>query len=596
MKIIRWILVFQVTWNSIPNVNCFPLESFMKITLKDMDSYQVTTFISESLTKNLTHQEISSIQEFPSNLYRLRSINDENNTLLPNETNVVDSSLMILYTDELNDTKILIDLVVWLIPLNPRPKCLILSSDQTSDSTNKTEEILRYAWKNKMLDVTIVEVNADKSVSKVLNYNPFFKSFNEGEFKSNLKVFPNKLTNLNNHTIKLAPLFASGDILDHWPNRSMPRYIIPVAREEYLTKFILKQMNSYPKVVKGTDIQNFSNQDYIFDWKGKHIWFENTDVVVFGYRYVAADSLHKALMSSAENDGRCVLILVPRLYRSHFNVPYKILLIIITMSGVTFSLAYAIKFLKITKDFHGVFDVVCILLGQSLTNLPQKITSRMIYMTIIVFYVYISNKFYDGILELQLGQEEIEFTSFEDLDESGLPVGGDFESWYLYDSAYSPALLSLKKKTTKMPNCFEKLKETKKFICFVRKSFLDYILTVEEKENLQSFAKILEFPFFTDDDFFRFEYASPYINMFAKINRWILESGIMEIEYLKNHISLDNKVTVKPLDDGIKILNPLILILTSGYAIAILCFVAEYSYAFLRKVCHHFFPSQFDEN
>lgn len=548
-------------------------KSFIENILQDIIPHQITTFISKSLSNTYNH-EISLVQKFPGNLLHLKDFDKSYNRSLINYN--MDSSLIILFTNELNDTILLIDLLVKFIPLNPRPKSLVIFQDQNLNLSIEIESILKYAWKKKILDFTILKTNNDKKPSGIHCYNPFIDTFQE-EFAN--QIFPNKFQNVKNYTLKVGfgknfHKYLSGTPGDIFA-KSRYQFIINFVIENMLFKFEFININ--PKDVNGFKYP-----------RERYVWFDKTDANLLGDFVVITDGLRRLVVSHSGRKCRSVVAVFPRLYKIKLDILPQIFYLALFVTGIVLVLFKITKILKISSEFNGVFYVVRILMGQAVENLPSRTASRIIYMTIAIFFVILSNQFYTGIIDVNLIREEIEFESFEDVDQSQMLLFTSIENIdYIYFDSYAPSMKNLKKKTGRMKNCIEELNKTKNHICIEWKYDVDIYLKNYAADEL-TFMKVAKLPYFCDDMFFRFEYASPYMKRFSQVNQWIIESGIMQIEFFKNKLEWGNRINVAPPEEETKILNQLIIFLAVGYTVAVLVFFTERIIWYLKNTFLNF--------
>lgn len=563
MKTIYCIMMHLVLYDKTFAVN-FPFKTTSLFSQDNIKAYTVTNFISKSLTSQI-YNKILLTQDIPGFLFVLKYPNYNNQSFSFFNPNF-ESSLVFYYTKDLTDTKSLIDLMVKLIPLNPRPKCLIFSFDQSPNFESIIKNILRYAWQNKILDFTIIEMDDNQRSPKIYSYNPFASSYKNEELNSRAEIFPNKFENVKNYPIKIG----FGENFNKYYTNT-PGFEFSSDRQQFLIKFIVQTMNFQPMFLEAPG----DLHDYINPQK-RHLWFDNTDANMIGELIVVTDSLTRLVVTHAGKECRAVVLVIPRLYTSKTAIPFRVFLLTLVVSGVVFFLLYAMKILKITNEFNGIFDIIRIFVGQSMGNLPKKITSRIFFITSVIMFVYVSNEFYDEIIDLKLNHEEVEFDGFEGLDNSGLMLYTPIqEISYIYSAAYSRSFQNLKNKTKRMDNCIQELKKTQNHICIEWNYDAVLLLKQNSSRDEINYMKIMEPSLFCDDLFLHFEYASPFMERFAVMNRRIIESGIMEIEYFKNNLARINRVELKNPENKRNILNQLLFILASGYIIAILILLIE---------------------
>lgn len=83
-------------------------------------------------------------------------------------------------------------------PLKMRPKCLVMKLGSLS------EGVFYHAWTLKFLDFTVLSVSNGRM--NYISYNPFKKTYDRGYLKNETDLFPEKLTDVNKHPMKLSVL------------------------------------------------------------------------------------------------------------------------------------------------------------------------------------------------------------------------------------------------------------------------------------------------------------------------------------------------------------------------------------------------------
>lgn len=95
---------------------------------------------------------------------------------------------------------------------------LIYVTKKELSSETHFKEILVYAWKKKILGFSIIKLKFEKGIKPkyciLKHYNPFFKTFYKFAFNttSPIKLFPDKLHNVNGHAIKIGVIVSNSQI------------------------------------------------------------------------------------------------------------------------------------------------------------------------------------------------------------------------------------------------------------------------------------------------------------------------------------------------------------------------------------------------
>lgn len=182
-------------------VQCISQPLYLDEFLKTKNFYQATSFISDNFTGSSNF-----LKYFPNKMYTFGVSNQQqlcDNTSVNALKNLysLQESLVIFYTSDLNEIQSFIDFLVPQLSVRQRPKCLIMYSSENFYEKNEIDSIdaLKYAWKKKFLDFTVLVLTnlGDGKVelfSLIYYYNPFDDIvYKEDLENKNLEVFPDKL-------------------------------------------------------------------------------------------------------------------------------------------------------------------------------------------------------------------------------------------------------------------------------------------------------------------------------------------------------------------------------------------------------------------
>lgn len=553
------------------------------------DSYQVINLISENIScsvrENIAFEKSTPVFTFEIDFWR----KIEKNCPLNSQSliNTLHLSLIYLYTDNLNDVRYLIDVLVECVPLYTRPKLLVLLSKNTSDLQSDYKNILEYAWMNKILDFTTLTENLKQNTSvndsiSVRYYNPFETSLVEQEYVEEMEIFPNKLKNINNYPIKIAEGYQNLNETPKWLQRG--GYGITSRQNQFLVNFVFKVSGFKLEYVEFPDKLNSSIKHHHIGDHEKELWFKKTSANVLGLLLPVKDGLKNVLLMSAEKDCRAAVAFVPIKYAPTLTVSSKICFYIFIIPTSILVLILSIRLLKISLDLK-VFCIIRLLFGQSITQRPQKSAGRIVFMTIIILFTFFMQDLYSDIVEINFGGKEIEFKSLEDLEKSPFKFYSILDLKFMYSSNTNPSLAKLEKKTILEIDfqaeflCAKVMNKSSNRGCidweWNEESFLD----VSRNFKGAVTVKMAKPALFCDNLFYRFEPASPYIEKIHNINRWIIESALIRMEYIYNNLTMHSKnkkaISSREGNDSNKIF-PLLLILIAGWIIALSAFMMEF--------------------
>ncbi|OXU24937.1 hypothetical protein TSAR_000669, partial [Trichomalopsis sarcophagae] len=93
--------------------------------------------------------------------------------------------------------------IVHMAPRPQRPKCLVLIFGSNKGSEKSAENILKFAWENKFLDVTMLKIDELGNKKKIV-YNPFKDLIDNAYLNDEDCLFPQKLNDMNNYPLKIS--------------------------------------------------------------------------------------------------------------------------------------------------------------------------------------------------------------------------------------------------------------------------------------------------------------------------------------------------------------------------------------------------------
>lgn len=563
-------VVMYLTVFIIKSVNSnFSFDLILQKTISDINPYQVTFFSPDFIIHNQSKISSGIFTEFPS----LRLGSNVHRKFLKNSTvlkNTLQTSLVIIHANDINFAEQVMDFLSETVPMYERPKFLCVLLNGNSNFQKSIKSLLVYAWEQKILDFTLVQPTSNDILPPLMyHYNPFHHFIDSQLLNINTSMFPNKLRSINNYIIKVG---RGGENLsgDNYEDQEAEW-----ARQKLMVNFVLKNM--------GFKLQHVNHLDnpILYDWHYNSLWFTNVSTNVIGGLVIPKESNEQIAAVFSGLECRSVLAVVPIIFVPKVIVPVKIFIYIFVVPGIVFCFIHFINHFSRRIQFFKIFHAVQIFLGQSPKFFSSTLIQKIIYVNIIVLFVMITNDLYSGIVEIKFDKEEVPFESLEDLDNSGMSLySKDFyEGLNLFDSLDDPVRKSLDSKVQLHPNCMEYMIQTRSHICIDWE--YDIKAFIEKNRNLDGSAimKIAKSKYHCDLMFIQFEPGSPYMRQFARVNRRIRESGLMQMEYISNgfvkrikNIELNEKKDEKNLSE-----QQILFILSIGYFFAVLTFIIEYS-------------------
>lgn len=546
--------------------------------------YQITSFISDSFTI-LTNVQIPLINELPSVTHSLslnsEDLNNKTSKNLLRNVLALQKSLIMFYLTHVNETKLFTDyLVLHLIALE-RPKCLIICLPDFSQDCNEIYLIsaLTHAWQKKFLDFSIIVKNFENSTtissSLIYHYNPFNNIIYRRKFQDKeIEIFPDKLKNAYSY-----PFYVTSFDYSHLQLTRQMKQINKKA-ENYVSdnsiiEFAAKSLNLDPvniTVSYGIHATYTFLDDWKLDMSSKAMILLDTEIFFIPY-YPTFD--------------HAIVALVPIIPILDIGVFFKFLYnfaIIGFMAVILFAFSFF-------KNGLGKFDLVLLLLGQSIKREPEKVVHIIIIMTLMLTSFILTNEILGEILSISFHTEEVSFDTYQDLYDSQLQtftyIPGLVHPENL-EEIDNPYLLKILSRTLYQNNiniCLETLKTWKNVSCIVYLFEADHKISLYLDSNEYPTMKIAKPPIANDRLFyFWFADSSPFAIKFHETFQIMKEGNLLHWPALTDHnrmVHYSKKAGV-PFDQ-IK-LEQLLTILSIGFLISIVGFIIELAmYRIIKK-------------
>lgn len=190
------------------------LDSIKMHITENIKPHQVTFFVTNMEDKHLptttevVFQAIS--RDIPSVIIDFR-----NSSLLGFSATRHVSLNVILYNgfdsvhkNQLDDLRHLIDCLEKSSPKSMKPKTLVMISEEIALPEDVVKIMFEHAWLNKFLDFSLIREYFNDTLNEnecVLQYyNPFYKSTTKITFATHVRLFPDKLHNVNGYEFEAA--------------------------------------------------------------------------------------------------------------------------------------------------------------------------------------------------------------------------------------------------------------------------------------------------------------------------------------------------------------------------------------------------------
>lgn len=520
---------------------------------EEVDPFQVSIFTSESVTINDT----PSIKEYPTTAM---SFNKKAIIRLSFFEKYIHKSLIIFFTSNISESRALTDSVSNLSTFHERPKCLIILLDRNFTNDNDFELIFKDAWSKNILDLTVTRQEKENH-SVVYSYNPFYQTIVKKPYKKNVKIFPNKMSDMNQY-----PILVSNPVSRYKQLVRKEYKLKAYGPDDFLIHYLLESMGFtviYDEKKVTNPCKNISPDSY----------FKMRKVRMVG-NVINAICASNQLVVQRSQDPPTLIAVVPVLTKQKVNISKSlflyILAVLLTIIGF--------RAMKRLRQTIGAFEIVQIILGQEIDNREINIK---IYVILFVISIFITNDLYTEIVNMEYVTEEMPFDRIEDLVRSG------FTPYYTFPPQLSYALKGYYHNSLMsegygqflgLDDCLNLLKKTKNILCIGFEHDAQIRLSKYKNSDGSASMKIAKISLVTLVSFYLFEDGSPYAKKFANLLRRIQEFGYLHMPFLLNDTKIeqiDNDYNLK--DEDTVSSNQLLILSLVGILTAVFVFFIELS-------------------
>ena len=574
---------------SIDNENCFRF--ITQQIAREINPYQVTLFIDnlDHAKFELEHEILLKIfmKTLPSVVIHrtaLIEFSKQRDLNLPTFMNPTSSiiHIILLHQSMFNKDHQLIfvqEILDFLIRTSQKSTqakyLLIILSDNAGIVKDTYHVVFLQAWKKKILDISIIEINTEKQLYFLHYYNPFYNSYSKVKMRLNLTIFNDKLKNLNGYPFKLAilhdclddkkiyPLFDNNNIFDVNGKMNVIDPVIFTALNKLnVTLMPIVEDTSYMNHIKRTFL-NLHNGSVNLMQLPTSVFLQSTVAIQ-----------HLMIDFQCTN----LIALVPILPSAKINIATIFIIHLCVVPFLAIGIIVLVELVKITEEPLGTTNVIRILLGFPVSKSPRTCAQRFIFLSILLFSILYSNDLYNSFISAVTVQNQVAFDTFKEIDESQLQtyvLYSQYNSSFLIDDEH---VQNIKKKVLKIKEvdtCANVLVKNRNCICLISVARASKFVEKYRKEGIMKIAKPT---FKCDRKILHFEKASPYIMKMKELFIRIYESGAWKVHkssifhtYFIEGKSLENKI------DHVtnNFLLPCIFVLFSGYTLSIFAIVIE---------------------
>lgn len=553
-------------------VDCHRNDHIYQNIVESINPYRVMIFKSENFNAS-----IPALSQFP-------------NVILPFDKNEAVQSpirikqykkeiqrgslLILLHSSDVNDVRSFIDFFVTMSPVKKRPKCLVHLSSDDLIFKNSIKRLLKYAWEKKFLDFSIVTMLNEKNATlKVLNFNPFFDTFDEYSFDKGVNVFPDKLKDVNRYPI-LLPNSRESEPLLHLKLKNGK--VLIVHEGIYFAHFILQMMNFEMKFKKvSTEIE-----------EGRFFELESD----FWPSYHSSFYIRTGNIVPAEDKFIALVAVVPIIPAAPIKISWILISKILIISLIVIVFIHVIRYIKLTKEFKEGFSMITTMLGQPVKRDPKKAIGRIIFLTLVMMYVLIINiSFQSDVIDMNFGEKYKSFDTYQSWYDSNFEVITDFyETQAIIKGFHKDTdlkkLLTRVKFVESTDKCIDDLFREKNFICitFYNKAFVSTKYYRDSKGL--PVMKIASDYVYTTAPFYLFSDGSPYTERFHELQRRVREAGLTYGFLIRNENRIPLPEPIESKTEEKYILKQLLIILFFGFIVSTASFFIELSMSKIKSM------------
>lgn len=393
------------------------------------------------------------------------------------------------------------------------------------------------------------------------------KMYNENYLDSSNSIFPDKLNNMNNYSLRI-PVYNATPYLSVW-TESDEEIIVNgkgcCVYFEILARKINFNLHFILEKEIGMDAINSAIEK-----------LENNTFTMLPLEGLVISMLYgrNITLGNFVNSSKLVFI-VPNTSNIRLDFSLAKLIYIACFSLITLILIITVHFLKPASTFLKGFQIFRILLCIS-TWQPRGFSERIIFFTIAVLSTIYSSDFFSTLIDMKFIRYEQRFDSFEDLINSKLSIYSNLEV-NEYDTEEVKQLFSISKKLTSFMDCIEKLVATNDVACMSGHWLaLDLIESYTHMHGTSP-LRISGLSFRYDFNAYSFEKASPFVEKFNLLHQRILEGGLL----IKRNSEDIPIISLKLQDITPGENNPsaqfLLVIMFTGFCFSIVAFIYEVS-------------------
>lgn len=500
--------------------------------IQKYDLHQLTIFtdnlsnVNEKPQNYLFQNIVNQIPIMVINLTKVKSTADNRSLEMPVFQNSRTSTVYVILQDKTSNNlkKIYntLDDFIAISPISTRPKCLLILYNTDNDwSENRLKQILRYAWSLKFLDFSILNI---LTVDHVIyaNYNPFMESYSMDSLGTGIDIFPDKLNNMNNYSLKIPyiqtpPILlfhqkSNGDIVAG--NGSSYMFLNTLSRKlNFILNFII--IDNFK--IHGT---NVGFCDHVIQSLENNVC--NISPI---YAMITAYLYQREILIGNFITTNKLIFIVPVILNSEVEFTFDVAFYIACFPLILAIFVFAMHLPKFRSEQLEVLNIFQIFVGIPTLQPRNSAAARIVFFTMAILSMIYSSGFFSKLNEIKLTKYELAFDKFEDFVKSQLPIYSSIKA-NDYDTEEVKKLLSVSKKISNPFTCTDMLIKSNNAICLRGYTGSRSMVKSHLNTHGNPTMKISDLSFRHNFAAYAYEKASPFIEKFNKIGQQIIESGL----------------------------------------------------------------------
>lgn len=427
--------------------------------IRNMGQFQITLLKGDDFLLNNGVQNFINIlvSSYPCLNLDFRTLKMEKFGHLKTVTNPRQKTTYVIFEPSISDH--LLENMVNLSPDQPRPHTLMFLQNQPAPS----EEILSKAWAMKFLDFTIF----DSIRCRLTYYDPFGKILRNSDLSEDSIIFPNKLKNMRNYSLKVP-------VLEMSPYMTSTNATNPLTYSgiHYTTLRLLAEALNfrldflvYPYLMwRNKSWINPSLDDSIVDLKNDDI-----DMTSIAFPSIYTITNYTAVWGMRHYGFEfCGVVSIKT---THFyEIPLGMVGNLLLNTGIVCLSLSLIKRYRITRQELDLLRVVKVLFSASGTKEPSSPIDKIIFFLLTVFSMSVFSGFQTTLTSMMVYSNHLRLASYADIAKynfiiyvhAGLQAGIEADiNENLDNGTKVPELVAIKD----IEECGEKLLKGEKAIC-----------------------------------------------------------------------------------------------------------------------------------